>query len=396
MSSTFNILMYSHDTWGLGHIRRTMAIANHILDPKINVLILTGSPIVGRFDFPEGVDFVRIPGMIKKTNEFYMPHSIRVDVRHAMTIRQDIIAATARAFQPHLFIVDKAPLGLKSEVVPTLEWFKKESPESQVVLGLRDIMDDAEGTMAEWREKNIYQVLAELYTEIWVYGEQSLYDPCTEYQMGRDITDKTIFTGYIPRYVPRPSLAGRIRKGYGVRPDEKLVLLTTGGGGDGFEILDAYLTMLEQAGKTPFKTALVAGPFLHNEKYKEIAARAKNCGVKFCRFLKGIEKVMAAADLVVGMGGYNTICEILSLKKPSLIIPRSTPRHEQEIRAQVMHRKGLLEFIPWKELSPETLRGKIWTMLQDPPALAESIANFPMTGLECIHKRLGQFRSKIK
>ena len=396
MSSTYNILMYSHDTWGLGHIRRTMAIANHILDPDVNVLILTGSPIVGRFDFPEGVDFVRIPGMIKKTNEFYMPHSIRVDVRHAMTIRQDIIAATARAFQPHLFIVDKAPLGLKSEVVPTLEWFKKESPDSQVVLGLRDIMDDAEGTMSEWRDKNIYEVLSELYTEIWVYGERWLYDPCNEYQMDRQIADKTIFTGYIPRYVPRPSHAARIRRSYKVSPDEKLVLLTIGGGGDGFDILDAYLTMLENAGKAPFKTVLVAGPFLHNEKYMEIAQRAKECGVRFCRFLKGMEKVMSAADLVVSMGGYNTICEILSLRKPSLIIPRSTPRQEQEIRAQVMHRKGLLEYIPWKELSPETLREKIWAMLQDPPALAENIANFPMTGLDCIHERLEQFRSNLK
>lgn len=396
MSSTFNILMYSHDTWGLGHIRRTMAIANHILDPKVNVLILTGSPIVGRFDFPEGVDFVRVPGMIKKTNEFYMPHSIRVDVRHAMTIRQDIIAATARAFQPNLFIVDKAPLGLKSEVVPTLEWFKKESPESQVVLGLRDIMDDAEGTIAEWREKNIYEVLSELYTEIWVYGDRSLYDPCIEYQMSHDIAQKTIFTGYIPRFVPKPSHARRIRKGYGVKPEEKLVLLTTGGGGDGFEILDAYLTMLERADEVPFKTILVAGPFLHNEKYKEIAKRAKACQVKFCRFLKGMEKMMAAADLVVSMGGYNTICEILSLQKPSLIIPRSTPRYEQEIRAQVMGRKGLLEYIPWKELSPDTLSDKIWNMLEDPPALSGNIARFPMTGLDCIHERLGQFRSKAR
>jgi predicted glycosyltransferase len=51
-NSTFNILMYSHDTYGLGHIRRTMAIAAHLRAPRINILILTGSPIVGRFTFP--------------------------------------------------------------------------------------------------------------------------------------------------------------------------------------------------------------------------------------------------------------------------------------------------------------------------------------------------------
>ena len=60
-NSTYNILMYSHDTYGLGHIRRTMAIADYLRGPHINILILTGSPIVGRFAFPEQVDFVRIP-----------------------------------------------------------------------------------------------------------------------------------------------------------------------------------------------------------------------------------------------------------------------------------------------------------------------------------------------
>ena len=57
----YNILMYSHDTYGLGHIRRTMAIANHLRDSNTNVLILTGSPIAGRFHFPQHVDFVTNP-----------------------------------------------------------------------------------------------------------------------------------------------------------------------------------------------------------------------------------------------------------------------------------------------------------------------------------------------
>jgi predicted glycosyltransferase len=77
-ASTYNILMYSHDTYGLGHIRRSMAIANQLRDVNTNVLILTGSPIVGRFSFPEHVVFVRIPGMIKKTNDEYQSLSIRI------------------------------------------------------------------------------------------------------------------------------------------------------------------------------------------------------------------------------------------------------------------------------------------------------------------------------
>ena len=97
-NGTFNILMYSHDTYGLGHIRRTMAIASQLCSDGINILILTGSPIAGRFAFPEQIDFVRIPGMIKKTNEEYRPLSIKINPRHALDIRKNIITATAKTF----------------------------------------------------------------------------------------------------------------------------------------------------------------------------------------------------------------------------------------------------------------------------------------------------------
>ena len=117
MSKNFNILMYSHDTYGLGHIRRTMAIANQLKESGTNILILTGSPIVGRFTIPKNIDFVRIPGMIKITNEEYLPLSIKINPNHALAIREKIIIATAKAFQPSLLIVDKEPLGLKKEVL---------------------------------------------------------------------------------------------------------------------------------------------------------------------------------------------------------------------------------------------------------------------------------------
>ena len=132
-NGTFNILMYSHDTYGLGHIRRTMAIASQLRTEGINILILTGSPIAGRFTFPEQIDFVRIPGMIKKTNQEYLPLSIKINPRHALDIRKNIITATAKAFQPHLFIVDKEPLGLKKEVLPTLRWIRRSLPHARTI-----------------------------------------------------------------------------------------------------------------------------------------------------------------------------------------------------------------------------------------------------------------------
>ncbi len=391
MPATYNILMYSHDTYGLGHIRRTMAIANHLLSDAVNILILTGSPIAGRFTFPEGVDFVRIPGMIKKTNSVYLPHSIKVEPEHALNIRKQIITATAKTFKPSMFIVDKVPLGLRREIIPTLKWFRKSMPDSRVVLGLRDIIDDGESTRKDWKKKNVYDVLDKYYTEIWVYGNQSFYDPVTEYAIPPDVARKICFTGYIPRHVPKKEHLAQVRREQRLANRDKLVVVTTGGGGDGYPVLDNYMSMLEQQDEPLFKTVMVGGPFLPRDKSQALCDRAKRLKIRYYSFFKSMEKLLAAADVVVSMGGYNTVCEILSLKKVSLLIPRSSPRLEQHIRAQVFKERDLLDYIPWDELSPELLYEKILALLENPAPYRQAIEQFTMPGLEIMRARLNEF-----
>jgi len=394
-NSTYNILMYSHDTYGLGHIRRTMAIASHLLGPRTNILILTGSPIAGRFSFPEQIDFVRIPGMIKKTNDEYLPLSIKINARHALDIRKNIITATAKTFQPQLFIVDKEPLGLKKEVLPTLQWLRRCRPNTRSILGLRDIMDDADSVKRDWQEKRVYNLLEELYSEIWIYGIQDFYDPINEYDISESISRKMHFTGYIPRKIPGREAARSVKKELGLNNGEKLVVVTTGGGGDGYRVMDTYLTMLENcATPIPFKSLLITGPFMPIKQRKDVFKRARKRGVRMYHFYRQMEKIFAAADIVVSMGGYNTLCEILSQGTISLVIPRETPRREQLIRAQTFHRQNLVDYIPWDDFSADLLLEKLIALLKNPDSYHDAIARFQLTGIETMQKRLLEFRCK--
>ncbi len=142
------ILIYSHDSFGLGHLRRCRAIAHAIVDryKGVSVLILSGSPIIGSFDFLPRVDFVRIPGVIKLHNGEYQSLGLHIDLDQTMAIRAAIIQQTAESFRPDLFLVDKEPLGLKGEVVPTLKMLKARG--TTLVLGLRDIMDEPSAAAA--------------------------------------------------------------------------------------------------------------------------------------------------------------------------------------------------------------------------------------------------------
>lgn len=395
MKSSYNILMYSHDTYGLGHIRRTMAIASYLRGPHTNILILTGSPIVGRFSFPDQVDFVRIPGIIKKTNEEYLPLSIKINPEHAFNIRKNIITATAKTFQPHLFIVDKDPLGLKKEVLPTLQWIRRYLPNTRTILGLRDIMDDSSVIQNDWKEKGVYKILDKLYSEIWVYGIREFYDPIREYSIPESISRKMTFTGYIPRKVPKQKAVQKIKKKHVRNSGQKLVVVTIGGGGDGYAVMHAYLSMLESENRPlPFKSVLITGPFMPRKEVDEITERAKILGVKTLEFYRRMEEILAAADLVVSMGGYNTVCEILTQGTASLIIPRETPRKEQLIRAQVLRKRNMADYIPWNSFTPQSLRSKVFKLLEQPKPYQEAISQFKLTGLDIISQRLREFRSK--
>ncbi|TKB06332.1 glycosyltransferase family protein [Desulforhopalus sp. IMCC35007] len=393
-NKTYNILMYSHDTYGLGHIRRTMAIANHLRDKNTNVLILTGSPLAGRFKFPEQVDFVRIPGMIKHTNDEYKSLSIKIDEKQALSIRTNIILATAQTFRPHLFIVDKEPLGLKKEVLPTLNWFKNESPETKTVLGLRDILDDSTVIQEDWKEKNVYSYLDELYGEIWVYGNQEIYDPIEMYNIPASIHDRVKFTGYIPRKTLSNKDKKAVRRRYRIMEDDKFVLVTTGGGGDGFEMINHFLEMHDYyPSSLPFKSIIITGPFMPKKAREHLKKRANKFGIKVLPFHPRMEELMGAADLVISMGGYNTICEILTQQTPALIIPREYPRKEQLIRAERLKKQGLLDFIPWKEVTPQNLREKVFDLINQQDAYVKSINSFELSGLDTMLARLTAFKN---
>lgn len=389
----YKILMYSHDTYGLGHIRRSLAIARSIRKSPANILILTGSHLVGRFDIAKRVDFVRIPGMIKVTNEQYLPQSMRLEATEVLEIRKSLIQATAKAFKPDFFIVDKAPLGLKREVVDTLQWLKEDFPHCKSILGLRDIMDSAESTIEDWEGKDIYDAMAQLYGEIWVYGCQEFYDAIKEYRIPAHVASKVHFTGYIPRHVPSTDEIRATRKDLGIKDEERLILVTTGGGGDGHPVVDTVLAAFDQdQGGVPKHTrvVVVTGPFMSRKHYREVAKKCRALGIICLKFHRFMEGLIGASQAVVSMGGYNTVCEIISQRKPFLIVPRTVPREEQLIRAQVLCSQGFCDYIDPRLLNPRVLRQKLLQLLDNGTYYKQKMKSFPFTALDVIRMRILQ------
>ncbi len=354
------ILIYSHDTFGLGHLCRCRAIAHSLVEENrdLSVLILSGSPIIGSFDLRGRVDFVRVPGVIKLRNGEYTPLNLHIDIEETINLRASIIKHTADIFDPDLFLVDKEPLGLRGEVAETLHMLRERG--TPLVLGLRDVMDEPSLLEPEWQRKNVLPALKNLYDDIWVYGLPQICDPLAEISLPKAVREKITFTGYLRR--AETSSVAKL-KDLPIRAP--YVLVTPGGGGDGEALIDWVLKAYEYDPDLPYPALLVLGPFMHSEKQGEFLKRASKLSkVHMITFDAHMETLMARALGVVAMGGYNTFCEILSFDKRAIIVPRRVPRMEQYIRAARAQKLGLIAML----LEDER---------RDPRAMATAIRRLP-------------------
>ncbi|WP_439817136.1 glycosyltransferase family protein [Zavarzinia sp. CC-PAN008] len=375
------VLIYSHDSFGLGHLRRCRTIAHALVEriKGLSVLILSGSPIIGSFDFRARVDFVRVPGVIKLRNGEYTSLNLHLDIEETLALRGSIIRHTAEMFDPDVFIVDKEPLGLRGEVHETLAMLKNRG--SRLVLGLRDVMDEPALLAPEWERKKVVPALRDLYDDIWIYGVPQICEPLEGLPLPKTVRRKLHYTGYLERHLPGgpPTPLPPITRA-------PYLLVTTGGGGDGEALVDAVLGAYEHAGRDLLPALLVLGPFMAPDRQAEFMARvARLPQVQATTFETNLEVLMANATGVVAMGGYNTFCEVLSFNRPALIVPRTVPRLEQAIRAERAGSLGLVRMLGEDEAAiPErmakALRALAW---QDPPS-----ARMPaglMQGLDRVH-----------
>ena len=336
------VLIYSHDTFGLGHLRRCRAIAHSIVAAykDMSVLILSGSPIIGSFDFRARVDFVRVPGVIKLRDGRYTSLGLHIDISDTLAMRASIIRHTAEAFAPDIFLVDKEPLGLHGEVVETLEILKETG--TPLVLGLRDIMDEPTLLAPEWERKNVLPALSDLYDEIWVYGLPQVYDPLAGLDLPASVRHKMIYTGYLRRVASQAAPSPMIQ----AVTQEPYLLVTPGGGGDGAGLVDWVLAAYETDPGLPHGALVVFGPFMHPDIATEFQTRVDRLDrVQAITFDSHMETLMKNAAGVVAMGGYNTFCEILSFDQPAIIVPRTETRLEQFIRARRGQELGLVRML---------------------------------------------------
>ena len=347
------ILVYSHDTFGLGNIKRMLDISKHLVATydDVSVLIISGSPIVHAFRIPAKIDYIKLPCLVRTLDGLYDVKFLGLGYEETVRLRTTLITSAMLDFSPDLILVDKKPFGVSNELSPALRLLHSRGALPKVVLLLRDILDNPETTTTVWERNRYHEAVRCFYDRILVVGSPEIFDLAAEYKFPVSSEAKVRFCGYLRRDCSSCTRE-QIRSELGVH-DEPLVLVTSGGGEDGYQLAASYVEGLEHVPTgTNVKTLLICGPEMSESNRRRIRSAATAYrGLTVQEFNNDIMGCMDAADLVVSMAGYNTVCEILTLHKPAIVVPRVRPVQEQWIRAERMARLGLLRTIHPDELT---------------------------------------------
>ena len=302
------------DSVGLGHTRRNLALAAALVSAgeATDALCSRGIPRPAASPCPPATDLVDLATIGKDAAGHYCSRVLHSPLSVVLNIRSKVIEAALTAFEPDVLIVDKVPLGLGKELEPALEWLVR-AGRTQIVLGLREILDEPVSAVREWQSMGTTQAITDFYNAVWVYGDQAVYDPVAEYGLPSSVAEKVSYTGYLSH--GRSASLGESLAVACPPPKDPYVLCLVGGGQDGFALAEIFVRTALPPGH---RGVVLTGPFMAPEARRQLRNAAGDSDLTIHPFVPNAEDFLAGAAAVVSMAGYNSACEILASTAPAL------------------------------------------------------------------------------
>jgi predicted glycosyltransferase len=358
------IALFTHDTFGLGHVRRCVRLMRALAaaEPRAALLLVTGSPAGHALnDLPATADYVKVPTVVKTGAKGNQPPHLPLPPAERAALRTDLIRSAILGFAPDVLIVDNFPLGSQGELLPTLRALR--ATHTRTVLGLRDVLDAPEPVREDWERQGIYDVLDRYYDRILIYGMPEILDVANAYALPNTVAQKLYYCGYVTDAAP---IAGARETTSPLPGSPPRLLATGGGGGDALPLLELFLESLKLLPET--SATVVAGPLMGASDRDRLRALSSQCnGVQLVDHTPDLHRFLATADVVVSMCGYNSAAEIAALGTPAIVVPRTwrygehrnrtstSVEWEQLIRARALASLGLVQMLEPEAVTPAAL-----------------------------------------
>jgi predicted glycosyltransferase len=317
-------LFYSHDGFGLGHVRRNSLIARAVLaaDPAAEASLVTGLTV--RPAWLRSTDRTRVhrvPPLLKGEDGSYRHATFSFD--EAVRERARIFEGVVESERPDVVVVDRHPYGTAGELRAGLALARNRG--AVVVLGLRDVLDEPAVVREELSGFGWHDVDS-VYDDILVYGSRHFLDHEKVYGLARPAH----YCGWVVEHPPPGAV------------DHRMLVVAAGGGGDGAGIFDLGARVL--ARRSELFGLFAPGPYAGPDAVRRLSGlvngRARIAGAS-----ESCTRWFPRAGAVLCMAGYNSTLEALAAGHRPILVPRRHPRAEQTIRAERLEALGLADVV---------------------------------------------------
>jgi predicted glycosyltransferase len=350
------VLFYCQHVLGVGHVFRSLEIVKGLADHE--VIMVTGGAELA-FEIPPNMTHVQLPGLMMSPDfkEFIPMEPGITDVEDVLSRRLDTFRSLMDTYRPDIFLVELYPFGrrkFRHELLPILEGVRKNTwGQCKAGCSVRDILvekDDMDKYV-----RRVTDVLNPLFDAVLVHSDPTLIRLDETFPGMDQIVPPVHYTGYVAR---KPELgAGQLLWAeLGVAPEERMIVASLGGGSVGGELMEATLAASPLLNRThPHRLFAFTGPYVTEEAYATYERMVAQCPwITLKRFTNRFPDYMAAADLSISLGGYNTTMNLLATECYGLMYPFMQNR-EQRMRTERLQDRHAVIMISRNDLIPERL-----------------------------------------
>jgi predicted glycosyltransferase len=374
------VLFYVQYLLGIGHLQRSLRIAEALADAGIAVTLVQGGPPLPEIARARGIDIVQLPPIRARDASFALVDEAGAPLTDALRVarREQLLAAFAAA-RPDAVIIEGFPFARRAfrfELDPLIAAARSNG--ARVVCSVRDlptVRDDPE------RHRWIVERVRDDFDLVLVHGDQNFIPFDVPFPPAAQIADKLVYTGYVG------DGAGPFRPDAGeTAAVQREVLVSVGGGAAGLLLLDAALAARRGGCLANHPWRILAGTALDGAAVAALRRDAPG-GVTIERFRSDFPALLRQCHVSVSQAGYNTVLDILAARARAVLVPFSAEREtEQTIRAEHLARLGAAELLREGELSGGSLAAAIERAAARKPArMALDIGGAARAAAEIAH-----------
>jgi predicted glycosyltransferase len=357
------VLFYVQHLLGIGHLRRALRLAEALAADGFRVILVSGgTPLPGIASV--AAEIVQLPPIRTRGTDFadLVDAAGRpVDDGLRQARRRALLDAFACA-RPDAVVIEAFPFGRRAfrhELDALIAAARSRHPRAVVVCSLRDIIV---APAEPQRQQDIVDRVRADFDAVLVHGDPAFIPLETSFPAAAQIADRLVYTGYVG--AEPPTGADRAKNSVGGGE----VLVSAGGGAVGGALLATALEARRRGCLAGLGWRLLAGPNLPRAELAALAERLPK-RVVLERFRADFPELLRCCRVSISQAGYNTVLDILAARAAAVVVPFAAGREtEQQLRAERLAAKGVLEMVDERDLSPGRLAEAIERAIIAPPA----------------------------